>query len=78
MPKHRRINKTRLTIFIIILLLVISIGAGCGIVASLVKNLPSWKPGDLVSEATSFVFDYKGNRVGKLHENEDREPIDYK
>ena len=78
MPKRRSINKKRLLIFIFILLIVISIGVGCGVVASLVQNLPSWKPGDLVSEATSFVYDYKGNRVGKLHVNEDREPLDYK
>lgn len=78
MSKRKRINKLRLTIFILILIFIIAIGAGCGLLAGFVRNLPTWDPKKFANEATSFVYDYKGNYIGKLHETEDRVPVEYK
>ena len=63
----------KLSTGLIIALIVMGIGGGCGfLVAS--ANIPSNLP-DIQPALTSHIYDIKGNEIAVVHAEEDREPV---
>lgn len=76
--KKRKLKISRVIILSILLLFVIGFGSTLGFVFGIAKNLPEWKPADLETDMTSFVYDANGNTITKLHKTENRTPVNLK
>jgi len=73
--QRRKLRLGRLIILIILITTLVLMGAGAGVMASVLRNLPSLDFEDVVPLMTTFIYDQDGNVIGKLHGVENRIPV---
>ena len=72
---RRKIKIGRLIILSLMFIFFIVGGIGLGYVVGAIKNMPDWDPRKLQAAETTFIYDYKGQPVSKLHMLENREEV---
>lgn len=79
MPKKikRKLRLGRLILLIFLLSIFISLGAGLGFLAGVIKNMPNWNPGDIQWDMTTFIYDQNGNKIAERHGVENRIPVEF-
>ncbi|MBS3975310.1 MAG: PBP1A family penicillin-binding protein [Syntrophomonadaceae bacterium] len=73
-------RKLRLGRFILLVLLIsalVLMGAGAGVMAGVLRNLPSFDFENVVPLMTTFIYDQDGNVIDELHGKENRIPVSF-
>ncbi len=73
--KGRRLNRIRLAVLLLAVVVLTAGCAGVGYALWLVKDAPAFKPEQLAISETSIVFDKDGKEIAKIYGAENRTPV---
>ncbi|MEW6662002.1 MAG: PBP1A family penicillin-binding protein [Bacillota bacterium] len=73
--QKRKLRLGRLILLILFISVLVLMGAGAGVMASVLRNLPSFDFENVVPLMTTFIYDQDGNVIDELHGGENRIPV---
>ncbi|MCW2276773.1 PBP1A family penicillin-binding protein [Heliophilum fasciatum] len=77
-PPRRRLNYKRLSMLLITITLVITLGVGSGLVFAWATEAPSFDPNELDVQTTSVLYDMNQEEFARLHAGENRTLVQLK